>query len=166
MCVSVPSLFSHTVPEGLAPPTAVLIAHGYSFSWQLPARPNGIITRFTLYIGNSAIYNSSHAETVNITGATVTTPQTYYLEAHNSAGTAVSETRILDPIPEISYPEATVANLTIGQSVGVIVAVATALVIIMLLLMLLVTVGRLRKTEKPPSFLSHDFEIEKAGVVS
>ena len=45
-------------------------------------------------------------------------------------------------------------------------AVATALVIIMLLLMLLVTVGRLRKTEKPPAFLSHDFEIEKAGVVS
>ena len=155
-----------TVPEGLAPPTVMLIAHGYSFAWQLPARPNGIITRFTLYIGNSAVYNSTHTETVNITGAVVTTPQIYFLEAHNSAGSVVSETRVLDPLPEISYPEATIANLTIGQAVGVIVAVATALIILLLLLMLLATVTRLRKTEKPPAFLSHDFEIEKVGVVS
>lgn len=152
------------MPEGLAPPTVVLITHGYSFSWQLPTHPNGIITRFTLYIGSSAIYNGT-ALSANITGVVVTSPQTYFLEAHNSAGTAVSETRTLDPFPEVSDPEVTIVGLTIGQAVGVIVAVATILLVVLLLLMFVTTVSRLRKKDKPPAFLSHDFEVEKARVV-
>ena len=155
------------MPEGLSPPTVVLITQGYSFSWQLPSRPNGIITRYTLYIGNSAIYNSTHADSVNITGAVVTTSQTYYLEAYNSAGSVTSDILTLDPIPDIGATETTVAGFTIGEAVGVIVVVATVIIVLFLILMSVVTVSRLRKkNEKPPTFLSHDFKSELTGVVS
>lgn len=152
-------------PEGLAPPTAVLITRGYSFSWQQPTRPNGIITRYTLFLGSSPIYNSSHADSVNITGAVVTSQQSYHLEAHNSAGSVVSETRTLDPIPEVSTGEVTVIGFTIGEAVGVIIAVATVIIVLLLLLMVAVSVTKSRKTEKPPAFLSHNFKVEQAGVV-
>ena len=152
------------VPEGLAPPTVMFITNGYQFSWQLPSRPNGIITHYTLYIGSSPIYNGS-AMSVNITGVVIATVQTYHLEAHNSAGTAASETRTLDPLPEVSDPQATIVSLSIGQAVGVVISVATVLVIVLLLLMAVVQVSRMKRKEKPPAFLSHDFEFEKAGVV-
>ena len=153
------------VPEGLAPPTVMFITNGYQFSWQLPSLPNGIITHYTLYIGTSPIYNGS-AMSVNITGVVIATVQTYHLEAHNSAGAAASETRTLDPLPEVSDPQAaTIVNLTIGQAVGVVIGVAAVLVIVLILLMAIVQISRMRRKEKPPAFLSHDFEFEKAGVV-
>ena len=158
-------LLSIAAPEGLAPPTVVLITRGYSFSWLPPTRPNGIITRYTLFLGSSAIYNSSHDDSVNITGAVVTSSQTYHLEAHNSAGSVVSETRTLDPIPEIGTSKATLVGFTIGEAIGVIVAVATVIVVLLLLVMVAVSVTRSRKTEKQPSFLSHNFKVEQAGVV-
>lgn len=142
----------------------MFITNGYQFSWQLPSLPNGIITHYTLYIGTSPIYNGS-ALSVNITGVVIATVQTYHLEAHNSAGAAASETRTLDPLPEVSDPQAAIVNLTIGQAVGVVIAVVAVLVIVLILLMAVVQISRMRRKEKPPAFLSHDFEFEKAGVV-
>ena len=153
------------MPEGLSPPMVQIITQGYSFSWQPPTHPNGIITRYTLYIGGLAIYNSTHADSVIISGVVVHAPQPYYLEAHNSAGTVASDTRVLEPIPELSNPEATVAGFTIGEAIGVIIAVATVIIVLMLVVMVAVTVRRSRKVEKPPAFLSHDFKKEHAGVV-
>lgn len=158
-------ILSYAAPEGLAPPTVVLITRGYSFSWQLPTRPNGIITRYTLYLGSSAIYNGSRTDSINITGAVVTTPQTYHLEAHNSAGYVTSETRTLDPIPEVAATETTFVGFNIGEAIGVVIAVATVILVLLILVMVAVTVSRSRKKEKLPPFLSHDFKSERVGVV-
>ena len=102
---------------------------------------------------------------MNITGVAIAAPQSYYLEAYNSAGAASSETQTLEPLPEVTDPEATVARLTIGQAVGVVTAVAVVLVVLLLLVMFVATVSRRMRTEKQPAFLSHNFEPEKAGVV-
>ena len=97
----------------------------------------------------------------------ITTSQVFYLEAHNSAGKATSAAQNLESIPDVQDPAASIGQFDLGEVVGGVTGFAVAFVVLLLLVMCAAMAIRWReKAEKLPSFLSHDFEVEKAGVVS
>ena len=49
---------SHTAPEGLEPPTVSVTttSDDITFQWMLPAKPNGVIVNYSLYINDKLLY--------------------------------------------------------------------------------------------------------------
>lgn len=152
-------------PDGLDLPTYEYFESGVLFMWKLPGNPNGIITHYTLYIGNVVVFNGSslsHAQQVDFTQ-----PMNYSIEAFNSAGSTMSEFGVVIP------PSQTTSTLAPGLSVAItdliiIAAVLTVAILIALLSAMACGMVRVRQAvkEKPPSFLSLNFSSEIDGVVS
>ena len=151
-------------PEGVNIPTYSYFERVH-FSWSLPTTPNGIITHYTLYIGGVIIYNgSSLARTLQ---SDITQPLNYSLEAHNSAGSTISEIGVVIPPSPVTITRAPGLSVAITDFI-IIAAVLTVSVLIVLLSAMTYGMVRIRQAakEKPPSFLSLNFSTEIDGVVS
>ena len=152
-------------PEGVNIPTYSYFERGVHFSWSLPTTPNGIITHYTLYVSSVVIYNgSSLARTLQ---SDITQPLNYSLEAHNSAGSTISETGVVIPPSPVTITRAPGLSVAITDFI-IIAAVLTVSVLIVLLSAMTYGMVRIRQAakEKPPSFLSLNFSTEIDGVVS
>ena len=153
------------VPEGLEVPMYAYFERGVNFMWNLPASPNGVITHYTLYLGNVVIYNGtslSHALEVDFTQ-----PMNYSLKAFNSAGSVTSDFGIVIPPTPITASLTPRLNVAITDII-IISAVLTIVVLVVLLSAMAYGTVRVRQAvkEKPPSFISLNFSTEIDGVVS
>ena len=72
------------MPEGLATPTTTFASNGFLFAWLPPIAPNGIITNYSLFLGGEMIFSGLSLSFTFV--AELQGPQSYYLEAANSAG--------------------------------------------------------------------------------
>lgn len=61
------NFYSVTAPEEVLPPRALAHADSLSVYWDPPRKPNGIITHYTLYKDDTAIYKGNDTA-FNITG--------------------------------------------------------------------------------------------------
>ncbi|XP_066526697.1 usherin [Hoplias malabaricus] len=78
-------------PEEVLPPRAVAYLNSLSVFWELPKKPNGIITNYMLYMDSKLIYQGN--DTVfNITDLGVYTPHKLVLSACTEAGCTNSTT--------------------------------------------------------------------------
>lgn len=151
-------------PEGLQLPTYTYFERGVNFMWNLPASPNGVISHYTLYLGNVVIYNGtslSHALEVDFTQ-----PMNYSLEAFNSAGSVASDIGIVIPPTPFTVALTPTLNIAITDIIA-ISAVLTIVVLVVLLSAMAYGTVRVRQAakEKPPSFVSLNFSTEIDGVV-
>ncbi|KAM9466939.1 usherin [Clarias gariepinus] len=72
-------------PEDILPPRAVPHPDSLSVYWEVPRKPNGVLTHYTLYKEHTPIYQGNDTA-FNITGLGVYTPHTLLLSACTEAG--------------------------------------------------------------------------------
>ena len=152
-------------PDGVQTPTFAHAPGQVQFTWRLPSSPNGIIIRYTLYLGLEVVYNSTQMLFTLIRN--ISQPANYTLEAHNLAGSAISNVGLLSVSPFL------VGGLRPGISVGItdaIIVCVVLTVVVLLVLLSILAAGMCRHRwgakKKIPEFLSRDFSVENTAVVS
>ncbi len=152
-------------PEGLSAPTHEHIAGGVILRWLLPVQPNGIITHYTLELNSVVVYNGT---TLVLTlHSPITAPTNISLTAYNSAGFITSSPIV---IPPTNIEVSTLSpGLPVAITDAIIVCVVLSVCVVVVLLIVLIVGMRRSKRwskDKPPPFISLDFDAEKIGVVS
>ena len=87
-------LFTSSVPESLAPATAVAYPRALFISWKAPIKPNGFIMFYQLNVNGIPKYGQTRFS-VNVTGLTVYTSYLVELSACNKKGCVKSFNNIL-----------------------------------------------------------------------
>ena len=152
-------------PEGLSAPTYEHIAGGVVLRWSVPSQPNGIITHYTLTRNSRVVFNESSLIVTLHSAITVATNVS--LTAYNSAGFTTSPPAV---IPPTDIEGSTLSpGLPVAITDAIIVCVLLTVCVIVILLVLLAVGMKCNRRwgkDKPPPFISLDFDAEKIGVVS
>eukprot|EP00118_Oscarella_pearsei_P005184 m.23504 g.23504 ORF g.23504 m.23504 type:complete len:5054 (+) comp28492_c0_seq1:2267-17428(+) len=97
-----------SVPQGVLPPTAVTESSSViRLSWLEPGTPNGIISLYRLYEGNSVLHQSTQAGQFRVTTLNPFTEYEFFVEVCTNAGCANSSTaknRTFDAPPAGQFP--------------------------------------------------------------
>lgn len=153
-------------PTGVGIPLYSVESDRITFQWQLPESPNGIITHYSLYLDTNVVFNGSSLSYSHPREGLVADSFSFFLQAHNSAGTATSETSILSLLSSTGGPVG--VGLQAEEVLIICVVVTTAVILFLLVIMLCAMACWKwnRRDKKMPAFLSSNFDDEIVGVVS
>ena len=154
-------------PTEVGMPDFVIRTDRLDFQWSLPASPNGVITHYTLYVNSMAVFNGTGLS-YSLPTQELQVPLTFFLDAHNSAGSSSSSVGSVSTLVSTQAPSVPGVSLAVEEAIIISVA-STAFLIILLLLIMCAGMLWKRwtiKAKKLPSFLATNFDAENTGVVS